>query len=81
MQDFTDLFIALDRTQKTSEKCVLLSEYFKRASQADASWALYFLIGQRLKGTVKTADLKRWACQVSGLPGRRTVALHCRAKL
>ena len=68
MQDFTDLFIALDRTQKTSEKCVLLSDYFKRASHADASWALYFLIGQRLKGTVKTADLKRWACQVSGLP-------------
>lgn len=68
MHDFTDLFFALDRTQKTSEKCSHLSEYFSRASHADSAWALYFLMGQRLKGTVRTADLKRWAWQISELP-------------
>lgn len=68
MDLFTQLFIALDQTNKTVAKSQLLSEYFKEASPADAAWAIYFLMGERLKRLVKTADLKEWACRVSDLP-------------
>ena len=68
MDLFTQLFIALDQTNKTVAKSQLLSEYFEEASSADAAWAIYFLMGERLKRLVKTADLKEWACRVSDLP-------------
>lgn len=68
MDLFTQLFIALDQTNKTVAKSQLLSEYFEEASPADAAWAIYFLMGERLKRLVKTADLKEWASRVSDLP-------------
>ena len=68
MDLFTQLFIALDQTNKTVAKSQLLSEYYEEASPADAAWAIYFLMGERLKRLVKTADLKEWACRVSDLP-------------
>ena len=68
MDLFTQLFIALDQINKTVAKSQLLSEYFEEASPADAAWAIYFLMGERLKRLVKTADLKEWACRVSDLP-------------
>ena len=68
MDLFTQLFIALDQTNKTAAKSKLLSEYFKQASPADAAWAIYFLMGERMKRLVKTADLKQWACEISHYP-------------
>ena len=68
MDLFTQLFIALDQTNKTAAKSKLLSEYFKQACPADAAWALYFLMGERMKRLVKTADLKQWACEISNYP-------------
>ena len=68
MDLFTQLFIALDQTNKTVAKSQLLSEYFEEASPTDAAWAIYFLMGERLKRLVKTADLKEWASRVSDLP-------------
>lgn len=68
MDLFTQLFIALDQTNKTAAKSKLLSEYFKQASPADAAWAIYFLMGERMKRLVKTADLKQWACELSHYP-------------
>lgn len=68
MDLFTQLFIALDQTNKTAAKSKLLSEYFKQASPADAAWAIYFLMGERMKRLVKTADLKQWACELSHFP-------------
>ena len=68
MDLFTQLFIALDQTNKTATKSKLLSEYFKQASPADAAWAIYFLIGERMKRLVKTSDLKQWACEISHYP-------------
>ena len=68
MDLFTKLFIALDQTNKTAAKSKLLSEYFKQASPADAAWASYFLMGERMKRLVKTADLKQWACELSHYP-------------
>ena len=68
MDLFTQLFIALDQTNKTAAKSKLLSEYFKQASPADAAWAIYFLMGERMKRLVKTSDLKQWACEISHYP-------------
>ena len=45
MDLFTQLFIALDQTNKTATKSKLLSDYFQEASPADAAWAIYFLMG------------------------------------
>ena len=68
MDLFTQLFIGLDQTNKTAAKSKLLSEYFKKACPADAAWAIYFLMGERMKRLVKTADLKQWACEISHYP-------------
>ena len=68
MDLFTQLFIELDQTNKTAAKSKLLSDYFKQANPADAAWAIYFLMGERMKRLVKTADLKQWACELSHYP-------------
>lgn len=68
MDLFTQLFIALDQTNKTATKSKLLSDYFQEASPADAAWAIYFLMGERLKRLVKSADLKAWSSEIAGLP-------------
>lgn len=68
MDLFTQLFIALDQTNKTAAKSKLLSDYFREANPSDAAWAIYFLMGERLKRLVKSADLKSWASKISDLP-------------
>ena len=68
MQKFTELFIALDSTTKTSEKINLLSTYFSQASTYDAIWALFFLSGRRLKQLVQTKKLREWALELIQLP-------------
>ena len=52
MDLFTQLFIALDQTNKTVAKSQLLSEYFEEASPADAAGAIFLLMGERLKRLV-----------------------------
>ncbi len=68
MKRFTDLFTALDGSNRTTEKLALLKAYFTTAPHEDAAWALYFLIGKRLKRLVKTRDLRAWAGGLAGLP-------------
>lgn len=68
MRAFTQLFFALDQTNKTSVKLQCLRDYFANASEEDAAWALFFLMGQRIKRLVKMSDLKQWATQYSAFP-------------
>lgn len=62
------MFDALDRTRSTSEKLAVLEGYFRAAPPEDAAWALWFLLGNRLKRAVKTGDLRRWVAEVADLP-------------
>lgn len=68
MKAFADLYTALDETNKTNEKVEALVQYFQRASDADAAWALFFLSGRRLKQLISAPKLRSWAVEASGLP-------------
>ena len=61
MIEFTELYLRLDATTRTSEKVAALERYFKRAEPADAVWAIHFLMGRRLKRLVPIRELAGWA--------------------
>ena len=68
MQRFTELYFTLDETTKTAEKVEALKRYFAEAPPDDAAWALWFLIGDKIKRAVPTAKLKEWASSAAGIP-------------
>ncbi|MFW5883562.1 MAG: ATP-dependent DNA ligase [Verrucomicrobiota bacterium] len=69
MRRFAQLFSEVDESNRTSTKLRALEAYFREAPAEDAAWALYFLMGNRLRAPVKTALLREWAAEVAGLPG------------
>jgi DNA ligase-1 len=68
MKLFTELYAALDRTNKTNEKVEAVKEYFTKARAADAAWALYFLSGRKPRQIVPSKKLKEWAIELAGIP-------------
>src|SRR5205814_1939646 len=66
MQQFTELYLKLDRTTRTSEKLEALREYFRAAPPADAIWAIYIMTGRKIGRTVSWRQLRDWAAEVSG---------------
>ena len=61
MKRFISLYDRLESTTSTNEKVEAMVAYFREAASADAAWALYFLMGQRLKRVVSGAALSGWA--------------------
>ena len=51
----------LDASNRTTSKLAAMKRYFTEVDDADAAWAVYFLMGQRLKRIVKTTDLREWS--------------------
>ena len=68
MKGFSELFHDLDEMTKTGERIARMVNYFEHAPKEDASWASWFLAGNRIKGVVKTGELREWASQRSGWP-------------
>jgi ATP-dependent DNA ligase len=68
VKQFCELYEALDRTTSTNAKVAALVAYFSVASPADAAWAIFFLIGRRLKRVVPSAGLRQWAQEATQLP-------------
>ncbi len=68
MKRFTELYMALDASTRTTAKLAALKTYFAEAAAEDAAWAVFFLTGQRVKRTVKTSDLREWASAACDLP-------------
>lgn len=68
MRRFTQLFIELDRTTRTSEKVAAMERYFREAPAEDAAWALFFLSGRKLKRLVPYAILDQAIEASSALP-------------
>ncbi len=68
MRAFTALYVALDASTRTTAKVAALAAYFRAAPALDAAWATYFLTGRKLKRLVRSADLRRAAIAVAGVP-------------
>lgn len=68
MKNFSDLYLALDQTNKTNEKVEAIVKYFQTADAADAAWAIYFLSGRKPRQIIKTAKLREWAAEISDVP-------------
>jgi DNA ligase 1 len=68
MRKFTDLYTALDETNKTNQKIAALVEYFKAAPPEDAAWAVYFLSGGRPKRLINVRKLVGWAIEMADVP-------------
>jgi DNA ligase-1 len=68
MKRFTDLYFALDEATKTSHKVEALKRYFSGVPPDDAAWALYILIGEKMKRLITTSKLKEWAAVAAGIP-------------
>ncbi len=68
MKAFTALFEALDQTNKTQEKILLLAEYFKQASNEDRLWTIALFLGRRPPRIASSKQLRSWAARAAGLP-------------
>lgn len=68
MKRFTDLFLQLDRTNKTNEKVELLKSYFLAAPDEDKIWALALFTGRRPPRKIKSSQVQEWALELAGIP-------------
>lgn len=68
MKQFAELFLALDRTNKTNEKVSLLKNYFLTASDDDKLWALALFTGRRPSFKVNSTQAWEWAAEVAQIP-------------
>ena len=68
MKKFVQLFKKLDETTGTLEKISALRAYFRIADPGDASWALFFLMGGKMRRVVSTTLLKEWAMEMANIP-------------
>lgn len=68
MKRFTQLFSALDETNRTGEKVAVLKNYFGEVPAADAAWALYFLCGRKVPRVLKSTLLRHWISEESHIP-------------
>src|SRR5665213_438633 len=66
MERFTNLYLALDRSNRANDKLAALTDYFKSAPPEDAIWAVYILTGRKIGRTVSSTQLRQWASEVSG---------------
>ncbi len=68
MRRFTDLYLALDATTKTSEKVAAMAAYFAAVEPGDAAWAVFFLSGRRPKRLLPSHLLRTLAAERAGIP-------------
>ena len=68
MKRFTELYLELDETTRTSEKIAALERYFRSAPALDAAWAIFFLTGRKLGKSVSSRLLRNLVAETSGLP-------------
>ncbi|WP_373649149.1 ATP-dependent DNA ligase [Schlesneria sp. DSM 10557] len=68
MNEFAQLYRALDETTKTSRKITAMREYFSTCTASDGAWAIYFLSGRRFKRLISTGRLREWCASASQVP-------------
>ena len=69
MRRFATLYQQLDATTATGEKVAAMRAYFADATVADAdkAWALWLLLGNRLKRLIAPSLLRQWVGEATGL--------------
>ena len=68
MRTFSQLFDQLERATQASERIAAFEDYFRSVPAADASWALWILMGGRLKRSVAPVRLRQWTAELADLP-------------
>ena len=68
MKAFADLYCSLDDTTSTNRKIDALVDYFRRAPEEDAVWAVSFLIGRKPRRLVPARKLLQWAAELAEVP-------------
>ena len=68
MIEFAALFHDLDVLTKTNERLDRLEEYLRKAPPDDAIWVCWFLSGNRIKGAIKTGELRSFLAERANLP-------------
>lgn len=68
MKRFTELYMELDASNRTTAKLAALKRYFVEVPPEDGAWAIFFLTGQRLKRPIKLKDFREWAGATCGYP-------------
>ncbi|MGA0048828.1 MAG: ATP-dependent DNA ligase [Flavobacteriaceae bacterium] len=68
MKRFAALIEQLDQSNKTNVKVAALAEYFEKAPQKDALWAVALLSHRRPSRPVTTTLMRAWAAEVTQLP-------------
>jgi DNA ligase-1 len=68
MRRFTQLYMEIERTMRTSEKVAAIESYFRKVPPEDAAWALYFLMGSKISRAVPTSVLRVWVSEEAGIP-------------
>ncbi len=58
MKKFADLFLNLDRSNKTNTKVALLKKYFQEADSDDKFWALALFTGRRPSFKVNSTQMR-----------------------
>src|SRR5262245_33045593 len=68
MQRFTQLYLEVDRSNRTSDKLAAISSYVRTAPPEDAIWAVYLLSGRKIGRTVTSTQMRDWTADISGFP-------------
>jgi DNA ligase-1 len=68
MEKFTQLYLQLDQTTRTSEKLEALANYFRSAPPQDAIWAVYLMTGRKIGRTISFRLLRDWVGEISQMP-------------
>ncbi|MEX0322310.1 MAG: hypothetical protein AB3N63_09145 [Puniceicoccaceae bacterium] len=68
MRSFTNLVLKLNDLQTEPEVVEALESYFSNVPPQDGAWALWLLLGNKLKPAVGRRTLQHWIAELSGYP-------------
>jgi DNA ligase-1 len=68
MRRFADLYDAIDATTSTNAKVEAMVRYLREAPPSEAGWAVFLLMGNRLKRLLSPRLAAEWALEESGVP-------------
>lgn len=65
---FSSLITSLDETTSMNARLLALQQYFERAPEADALWAIALFTGRRPRRPINTTLIRQWAAAQAGIP-------------
>ncbi len=68
MNDFVDLYLKLDQTNKTNDKIEALEAFLKQASSSDRLWMIALFTGRQPKRAISSRYLREWVIEKAQIP-------------